>query len=383
MSITQVILFGVYDDTPRARLLADGLRRHGVKVKEIVFPVWTGMGNKFYAKRWHIGCRLICACMVLPVLLLRYVFAPAHQAVIIPYPSFFAALLLWPFSRFRGATLVCDGFLPLYEMLVEDRKLLPAQGAAARMLCALEGAAFRRADHVLADTHAHAEYLSLLYRIDISRTGVVWVGCEADHFPPCPPATDDGKLRVLFYGQFIPLHGVDVIIEAAKLLAADEAIEFVLIGNGQSAAAVREQIEQAGLSRIRWIPWVEYEALHTWIHQSDVGLGIFGSSAKAARVIPNKLFQQLNAGRPVITMDSPAIRELPPSQWIVTIPPSSPEALAEAISVIHRQRSVHRHLFSDRPPVWNATEVGAQLLAVLQRDVMIQRKHTQTPHTIG
>jgi glycosyltransferase involved in cell wall biosynthesis len=70
-----------------------------------------------------------------------------------------------------------------------------------------------------------------------------------------------------------------------------------------------------------------------YLGQLDVLLiGIFGTSAKAAQVIPNKVYQVLAAGRALITSDTPAARELlAPGPGIILVPPGDPQALATAI----------------------------------------------------
>jgi len=61
-------------------------------------------------------------------------------------------------------------------------------------------------------------------------------------------------------------------------------------------------------------------------------LGIFGTSAKAGRVIPNKVFQALACGAPVVTADTAAARELlRDGESALLVPPGDPEALAAAI----------------------------------------------------
>jgi glycosyltransferase involved in cell wall biosynthesis len=84
---------------------------------------------------------------------------------------------------------------------------------------------------------------------------------------------------------------------------------------------------------LQWLDWVPYERLLEHIVQADVCLGIFGTSEKAASVIPNKVFQIVAAGRPLVTCDSPGVRELltdnPPCVRLVQAGDAS--ALARAI----------------------------------------------------
>ena len=80
------------------------------------------------------------------------------------------------------------------------------------------------------------------------------------------------------------------------------------------------------------MPWVEYERLPDELHRASCALGIFGTSAKAARVIPNKAFQALACGTPLVTADTPAARELlRDGESALLVPPGDPQALADAL----------------------------------------------------
>ena len=80
------------------------------------------------------------------------------------------------------------------------------------------------------------------------------------------------------------------------------------------------------------MPWVEYEQLPEELNRATCALGIFGTSAKAQRVIPNKAFQALACGTPLVTADTPAARELlVDGESALLVPPGDPEALAGAL----------------------------------------------------
>ena len=168
------------------------------------------------------------------------------------------------------------------------------------------------------------------------RIDVVFVGAEPESFPVVQlRSTYPKKNRnflVLFYGQFIPLHGIETIVRAARLLAA-KPIKFVIVGEGQEAEDISTLLNEHPLDNLSWIKWIEYMQLQVKIQQADICLGIFGDSEKASRVIPNKVFQILHSGKPLITRDSPAIRELlnPDMTGVYLVPAASPEALADAI----------------------------------------------------
>ena len=83
-----------------------------------------------------------------------------------------------------------------------------------------------------------------------------------------------------------------------------------------------------------------YDRLIEYIWRSDICLGIFGSSGKAGRVIPNKVFQVIACAKPIITRDSPAIRELlgPDMPGVYLINPGDAEALLAAVRRFMEER---------------------------------------------
>lgn len=330
----RVVCWGTYDlGKPRNRILLRGLREAGVELVEIHKDVWRGVEDKGHiagaGRKLFLMLKWLAAY---PGLIWRYMRAPRHDAVLVGYMGHLDVLVLWPFAKMRGVPVIWDVFLSLYNTIVEDRRIIGRANPLAWLLYVWEWLACRAAARVVMDTGAHADYLVRLYRIAPEKTASVLVGVEPETFPPSAAEQGDGdELTVLFYGQFIPLHGIETIVGAAQLAHGDP-IRWILIGQGQEQDYIRRLLAQAP-ANVEWIEWVEYQELRDHIARADICLGIFGDTGKAARVIPNKVFQILSAGAPLITRDSPAIRELltPDMPGVYLVPPADPKALLEAV----------------------------------------------------
>lgn len=347
----RVVLWGTYDTgKPRNRVLRAALRGAGAEVIEIQTQIWSGIEDKSQITGLRLRLMFLLSWMAAyPRLVLKYIRAPEHDAVIIGYLGHLDVLVLWPFARLKGKPVVWDAFLSLYDTVVLDRKLIGPKHPLARILWAWEWLAGRAATRVVLDTAAHARLFSELYGLPEGRAAAVLVGAEADIFHPdrVPTATAQkapcagaGETTILFYGQFIPLHGIETIVIAAQM-AGNRPYRWVLIGRGQEDKKIRALLDAGPKGNLEWIPWIPYVELNARICQADVCLGIFGESGKAARVIPNKVFQILAAGRPIITRDSPAIRELLTDDMpgVYLVPPADPQALLGAVERFRNDRA--------------------------------------------
>lgn len=339
-----VVVWGTYDvGKPRVRILLKGLQENGVNLHECHADVWSGIEDKSQLTGILPKLAKLARSLVsYPRLLWCYLKAPKHDVVLVPYLGHFDILILWPFAKMRGARLVWDAFLSLYNTVVEDRKIVGARNPLARLIYAFEWLATRAADLVVLDTAAHADYFGRRYALAPRKLASVFVGAEPEKFPPLPPLAHknpDEPLIVLFYGQFIPLHGIPTIIDAARQLD-DGSVRWVLIGKGQEEDAIRASLEHHPVQHLEWHPWVPYEELIDWIKRADVCLGIFSASEKAGQVIPNKVFQIISAGRPLVTRDSAAIRELfgPDVLGVKLVQPEDPTALIQALQSFKNQR---------------------------------------------
>jgi glycosyltransferase involved in cell wall biosynthesis len=323
----RVVYFGTYERRyPRNAQVISSLRRAGVEVVECHEPVWEGREQK-----WRAGLGVVPRLAVAQARLLRS--RPEGNALVVGYPGHLD--LLAARRAARGRPLVFNPLVSLADTLVGDRQRFRPRSLPARLLAAIDRQAMRAADLVVADTQANADFLAALAGLPRERLAVCLVGAEERLFQS--GWAPDEPFTAVFVGKLIPLHGVETILEAARQ-APD--LRFRVIGSGQLAALLDSRPPN-----VEWARWVEYERLPGELHRAGCALGIFGTSDKAKRVIPNKAFQALACGVPLVTADTPAARELlRDGESALLVPPGEPGALVGALRRLAGDRALARRL---------------------------------------
>ena len=291
--------------------MISALRRAGVDVVERHEPVWEGREQK-----WAAGAGAALRLAAAQARLLRRTHA-RPDAVVVGYPGH----LDLPAARraARGAPVVFNPLVSLWDTLVEDRRRFGRGSFAARALRLVDRRAFSAADVVVVDTEAHAP---LFRELGARRVEVCLVGAEERVFGP--GWRDEEPFTAVFVGKLIPLHGIETILAAAR--AAPE-LRFRVVGSGQLDRLLHDRP-----ANVEWVRWVEYDRLPAELHRAGCAMGIFGRSPKASRVIPNKAFQAIACGTPLVTADTPAARELlSDGTSALLVPPDDPAALAGAV----------------------------------------------------
>ncbi len=245
--------------------------------------------------------------------------------------------VVWLARLLFGDRIIFDAFVSLFDSNVHDRALYSVHSFRAYHDRFLDWFSCTLARKVLVDTNTHRHYFIEHVGVPEKKLITVPVGAAGAWFM----AGDQLQIQehaakpffVGFYGSYIPLHGVPVIVQAAKILT-EENIQFRLIGSGQEYTAVRLLAKKLGdIPNIKFLNnAMSREKLIENMREADICLGIFGTTKKATRVVPNKVYECAALGKPIITADTPGIREVFTDQEnIFLVPRSSAQALAQAI----------------------------------------------------
>ncbi len=328
-----VCYFGTYiPEYPRNRVIIKGLLSQGINVVECHFPLWHGIEPRI-GKIRGLRRKLLLALKILWAqcnLLVKYQNVPEYDLMIVGYTGHFDIFLAKILSSLRRKPLIFDFFWSMYCTFVEDRKVFKRGSLMAKFIKSIDRFSYKVSNLLLLDTQTHIKYISKTLKLNEKKFKRIWVGADESIFYPIKQK-ETGDFVVLFFGTFIPLQGVETIIKSAKKLEK-ERITFKIIGKGQLSSHIHNLSKTLKLENCEFIEWIPLQNLAKEISQSDICLGIFGSSMKAASVIPNKVFDAIACNKPCISEDSPAIREIfTDRKDILLVPPEDETSLAKAI----------------------------------------------------
>lgn len=319
----KVLFFGSYTrEYPRNKIIREGLWLAGVEVLECNVPFEE---NRRFYDRYRVLLRSLRSI------------GNGWEAMVAPEFNHKNMPLAFAAARLCGRPLVFDPLVSFYNTNIEDRGRMSPNGRAALAQRALDRTGFMLADRVWADTAEHLKYFHEEFSVPLQKLCVVPVGVDDEVFHPRPARKEKEGFVVAFWGSYVPLHGLEHIMGAASLLKRDSEIRFRLVGNGQTFEHISSLCQKEELHNVELIPPVPYRQLPELLSDADICLGIFGGTDKARRVIPNKVYQALAMRKPVITGESPAIREAFESGvHLLTCEMADASSLAQAIRSLLR-----------------------------------------------
>lgn len=329
MKILKICFFGIYNkDYSRNRILLKSFELNEIEVVECVTN-----------KRGFIK--------YLDLILKFAKMKKDFDFVFVAFPGQQVCILAKILTRKK---IIFDAFISLYDSLVEDRKIFKKNSIKANYYWFLDFLSLKFSDFIIVDTQSNLNYFVEKFKVARGKIFRVFLGSDAINFTDCQrEKNNSNELNILFYGSFIPLQGVDIVIRVAELLKDKSNIKFLIIGS-KIADFYKNKVS---CKNIKFISNVNYCNLVKFINKTDICLGIFGDSKKSNRVIPNKVYDGACLGKIVITKSSKAISELFVNEKnIFTLKPD-PKIIAEKIIKISKNKKNYFYLGDNAKDLFN------------------------------
>lgn len=141
---------------------------------------------------------------------------------------------------------------------------------------------------------------------------------------------DPARRLIWFIGMFGHYYDLTTVIDAAKILRdrGERDLQFVLSGSGHRDAEWREAA--GGLDNVVFTGWVTANQISALQHSAWAGLAAYVPDAPQS--LPNKLFEYMAGGLPVLSsLGEDARQLLERHDCGITYQPASPESLADAV----------------------------------------------------
>lgn len=258
--------------------------------------------------------------------------------------------LVWGTSPpiFQGVTAWLLARLKRVPFLFEVRDLWPAFAVAMGVLRQplliraslwLESFLYRHADRLIVNSPGYVDHVR-------SRGGkkvdLVPNGADPGMFDPDATGSSfrqehslNGKFVVLYAGAHGISNNLEVVLEAAQLLKQADAIQFVLIGDGKEKIKLVEQARQMGLTNVTFLPPVPKNGMPEALACADACVAILRPLELYKTTYPNKVFDYMAAGRPVILAIGGVIQQVVEQACAgIPVTPGDPASLANAVQYL-------------------------------------------------
>lgn len=370
----KICFFGTYDrNYSRNKILLTGLERLGVSVVE----VHTQLEQTKLNSEKHVGIvavihRLLRKASFLPVVLSHLSDIRRSDIIFCAYPGHLDLPLAWFIGKIFRKPVVFDPFFSITDVFAHDFAIVSEKSFKYRFFYLAESLIFSLADRILADTPFQQENYASLLHIPNERMRVVLLGADDTVYRRVEAQKKpvNRKFRVVYYGLYNPIHGVEYMIEAARQLRDDPQIEFLFIGDGQTYPLAVSLVEKYHLSNVHFHTLTEKDALPL-LQTADVFLGLFGKHKSVWRAIPNKVLQGLAMGKAVITGTGAAAESVfVHKKHLMLLPPEDSAAIAAAIRELKEhpklRETVTREGYALYKRLFTPDAIGKELLKIFQ-----------------
>ncbi len=344
-----VCFFGTYDPNYSAnRIMAAAFQSSGMRISAVNAHVAiTAMDKNEHLSIFSLIKRIAVKGKIFKEIVRHLDNIKSSDILFVGYPGHIDVVLAFILARLFKKKLVFYPLLILNSLFVEDFGLIKKGSFFQVLLKWCETWIYRMNDLILADTTNQKNYLVKEMGINEKRIVVFPLGADNKAYKKQINSvkSKSGVFHVVYYGLYTPLHGVEHIIDCAKLSLKNKTIRYSMVGKGVTFSKNYETARRLKLTNIDFYPEMTEATALPMLQSADVFLGFLQKHPTVERSVPNKVYQGMALGKAVITADSPAIREFfIPENNICVCKPGSGAPLYEVILKLKTQPKLRKSI---------------------------------------
>lgn len=316
----RICYFGIFNpDFSRNKIYISGLKKKGVNIIE------CRDRSAGIAKYWRL-------------LKKHWTVRNDYDVMIVGYPG----QIVTPFAKLIShKKVILDALCSLYEGEVISRQSARKWHPNAWRIWFIDFCAYLFADLVLVETESQKQFFIEKFFVNPKKIAIVYTGADDSLFYPDLSVKKKEKFTAVFRGRFLPEAGVEVIVEAAKILESKD-VDIFIMGSGlldKEINAFIDKIKPKNLSVESG--HLSFDEMRRLILSCHVSLGQFANHERLDRTIPHKAFESLALGLPYVTARSKGVSEiLKDGENCFMVNPADPKNLSEKIIYIKNNSAI-------------------------------------------
>jgi glycosyltransferase involved in cell wall biosynthesis len=260
----------------------------------------------------------------------------------IPDALVFAALP----AKLLGAKVVFYMFELMPEQAADEWRL-PADHALVRRLRWLERRAVRFADRVIVVSPYDKEIVARRDAPQRELTVILNVPEERlfNARRSVQPVARNGVFRIITHGSLLRRYGIQTLVRALpRMMQEIPRVELCILGDGEYRGALEQLARELDVDAcVRFPGWIAHEDVPAEIARADVGV----VPASVPWLLPNKLFEYVAMGKPVVAAASPSLSAVFPNDALAYFWPDDERDLARRVIELYADQSKARLLASN------------------------------------
>jgi glycosyltransferase involved in cell wall biosynthesis len=262
-------------------------------------------------------------------------------------PPIFQGWTAWILARVKGV-----------KFLFEVRDLWPDFAIAVGVLRSpilislshwLERFLYKHADRVMVNSPG---YIDHVLQRGGKKVSLIPNGADPEMFSVEDHGTSFRKQNNLgnkFIALYAGAHGMsndlNVVLQAAKILQSNPGILFILIGDGKEKVNLQTKAAEMGLPNILFFPPIAKRGMAEALAASDCCIAILKPIDMYKTTYPNKVFDYMAAGKPVVLAIDGVIRKvISEAQCGIFSQPGDPVAMSDAIEQLFKDKAGARQM---------------------------------------
>lgn len=302
----RVLVWGTYrENYSRNKLIFDGLKKAGVEIIECHETLWKGDEDreKIARGKWISPSFWMRLSYRYIKLIKRFFTHKDFDIIYIAYPGHFDVFIGKLLSIISKRPMVWD-VLNSFFLIMKERKIYGnwLEKFSLRLIKQIERKALLLPELLFLDNQIFVNWVCDIHAIDRAKFRLIPIGADSRFFYPNPyEEIDNKKMYILYYGTYIPNHGVNHILDAARILQNDHGIHFIFVGDGPEKYNSQIYVAENKLENITFIKWLNKDELLLQIWKSHIILGVFGDTLQVSLTNNNKIIEAFAVNKPVIS----------------------------------------------------------------------------------